>query len=156
MDTNNPNRIILSAPSEAVKRHLPGRCPPSCTFLLRARQCGVGASRGRMIFGGEADRDAMLLSIVNKKCWIIEGAHLKWVSLSFRRADLIVFLKPSYSTITYRIITRFISGDCDLNRRTTPHLGHVQKCSNGAPLINGKADIRFRIRSKIIPAKWSS
>ncbi|WP_194540029.1 DNA topology modulation protein FlaR [Paenibacillus sp. JZ16] len=56
----------------------------------------------------EADRDAMLLSIVNKKCWIIEGAHLKWVSPSFCRADLIVFLNPSYSTITYRIITRFI------------------------------------------------
>ncbi|MGG3280704.1 AAA family ATPase [Paenibacillus solani] len=56
----------------------------------------------------EADRDALLLSIVNNNCWIIEGAHLNWVSPSFRRADLIVFLNPSYSTIICRIITRFI------------------------------------------------
>ncbi|MEC0203301.1 DNA topology modulation protein FlaR [Paenibacillus lautus] len=55
-----------------------------------------------------ADRDTLLLSIVNKKYWIIEGAHLNWVNPSFCRADLIVFLNPSYSTITYRIITRFI------------------------------------------------
>lgn len=56
----------------------------------------------------EADRDALLLSIVNNNCWIIEGAHLNWVSPSLRRADLIVFLNPSYFTIICRIITRFI------------------------------------------------
>ncbi|MPY19153.1 AAA family ATPase [Paenibacillus glucanolyticus] len=56
----------------------------------------------------EADRDALLLDIVKTERWIIEGAHLEWVSPSFQQADLIVFLNPPYSTRTYRIITRFI------------------------------------------------
>lgn len=56
----------------------------------------------------ETDRDQLLLSILKTERWIIEGAHLEWVSPSFQQADLIVFLNPSYSTRIYRIITRFI------------------------------------------------
>lgn len=76
----------------------------------------------------DADRDAMLISIINTKCWIIEGAHLKWVSPSFRLADLIIFLNPSYSTITYRIITRFIKQRLRLEQaHYTPSWGIFKK-----------------------------
>ncbi|MGG4342547.1 DNA topology modulation protein FlaR [Paenibacillus lautus] len=76
----------------------------------------------------EADRDAMLISIINTKCWIIEGAHLNWVSPSFDRADLIVFLNPSYSIITYRIITRFIKQRLRLEQaHYTPNWGMFKK-----------------------------
>ncbi|GAB6927704.1 AAA family ATPase [Paenibacillus sp. JCM 10914] len=56
----------------------------------------------------EADRDRLLLGIIESERWIIEGAHLKWVSPSLQHADLIIFLNPSYATRVYRIITRFM------------------------------------------------
>lgn len=109
MDTNIPNRIHIIGSVGSGKTTL-ARTLSTLFHIPYYELDNVVWERAEPndIRRSEADRDAMLLSIVNKKCWIIEGAHLKWVSPSFRRADLIVFLKPSYSTITYRIITRFI------------------------------------------------
>ncbi|MGE7825337.1 DNA topology modulation protein FlaR [Paenibacillus sp. NPDC093718] len=109
MDTNIPNRIHIIGSVGSGKTTL-ARTLSAQLHIPYYELDNVVWERAEPddIRRSEADRDAMLLSIVNKKCWIIEGAHLKWVSPSFRRADLIVFLKPSYSTITYRIITRFI------------------------------------------------
>lgn len=109
MDTNFPNRIHIIGSVGSGKTTL-ARTLSTLFHIPYYELDNVVWERAEPndIRRSEADRDAMLLSIVNKKCWIIEGAHLKWVSPSFCRADLIVFLNPSYSTITYRIITRFI------------------------------------------------
>ena len=109
MDTNIPNRIHIIGSVGSGKTTL-ARTLSTLFHIPYYELDNVVWERAEPndIRRSEADRDALLLSIVNKKCWIIEGAHLKWVSPSFRRADLIVLLKPSYSTITYRIITRFI------------------------------------------------
>ncbi|WP_438824592.1 DNA topology modulation protein FlaR [Bacillus sp. JJ1521] len=57
----------------------------------------------------EKEREECLNSILQSGSWIIEGVHNEdWVSSSFHHADLIIFLDPSYSTRTYRIIKRFL------------------------------------------------
>ncbi|AYB47573.1 DNA topology modulation protein FlaR [Paenibacillus lautus] len=109
MDTKIPNRIHIIGSVGSGKTTLARKL--SAQFNLPYYELdNVVWERAQPddIRRSEADRDALLLSIVNTNGWIIEGAHLKWVSPSFRHADLIVFLNPSYSTITYRIITRFI------------------------------------------------
>lgn len=54
------------------------------------------------------ERDEQLYNIVHSSAWIIEGAHHKWVSQSFQKADLIIFLDVSVSKRKGRIIKRFI------------------------------------------------
>ncbi|MEH7236840.1 AAA family ATPase [Bacillus sp. JJ1562] len=57
----------------------------------------------------EKEREEYLDTILQSESWIIEGVHNEeWVSSSFHHADLIIFLDPSYSTRTYRIIKRFL------------------------------------------------
>ncbi|MFA9559485.1 AAA family ATPase [Evansella sp. AB-rgal1] len=57
----------------------------------------------------EQEREEYLNSIIQSESWIMEGVHSEeWVSNSFQRADLIIFLDTKYSTRTYRIIQRFI------------------------------------------------
>ncbi|RFB14754.1 DNA topology modulation protein FlaR [Bacillus sp. HNG] len=57
----------------------------------------------------EQEREEYLNTIIQSDSWIIEGVHNEeWVSSSFHHADLIIFLDPSYSTRTYRIIKRFL------------------------------------------------
>ncbi|MCC3359278.1 DNA topology modulation protein FlaR [Bacillus sp. REN16] len=57
----------------------------------------------------EKEREEYLNSILQSESWIIEGVHNEdWVSSSFYHADLILFLDPSYSIRTYRIIKRFL------------------------------------------------
>jgi len=54
------------------------------------------------------ERDEQLYNIVNSNAWIVEGAHHKWVSQSFQKADLIIFLDVSVVKRIVRIIKRFI------------------------------------------------
>ncbi|WP_437438798.1 AAA family ATPase [Bacillus rhizoplanae] len=54
------------------------------------------------------ERDEQLNDIVSSNAWIVEGAHHKWVSQSFRHADMIIFLDVSLSKRIYRITKRFI------------------------------------------------
>ncbi|MCA1054111.1 AAA family ATPase [Rossellomorea aquimaris] len=56
----------------------------------------------------EEERDSQLQSIINTQQWIIEGAHHKWVSSSFRHADLILFLDTNISIRRIRIIKRYV------------------------------------------------
>ena len=54
------------------------------------------------------ERDEQLSTIVHSDAWIVEGAHHKWVSQSFQKADLIIFLDVSVAKRVSRIIKRFI------------------------------------------------
>jgi adenylate kinase family enzyme len=54
------------------------------------------------------DRDQLLQQIILTDSWIVEGAHLDWVSPSFEKAELIIFLDPGYVARRYQIIKRFI------------------------------------------------
>lgn len=57
----------------------------------------------------EEEREKYLYSIVQTDSWIIEGVHNEeWVSNSFQKADIIIFLDINYSIRTFRIIKRFI------------------------------------------------
>lgn len=53
-------------------------------------------------------RDAQLEEILDKPSWILEGVHYKWGQESFKRADLIVILRPNPVICDLRVITRFI------------------------------------------------
>jgi adenylate kinase family enzyme len=55
-----------------------------------------------------AKRNKKLLNIINKKKWIIEGIFISFTKPSFKKADLIVVLKPSTFTLIFRITKRFI------------------------------------------------
>ncbi|MEB6551329.1 AAA family ATPase [Heyndrickxia sporothermodurans] len=57
---------------------------------------------------GQKERDKYLTDIVRSEAWIIEGVHHPWVSPSWEKADLIIFLDTDYSIRTYRIIKRYI------------------------------------------------
>ncbi|MHC0039494.1 EutP/PduV family microcompartment system protein [Pseudoneobacillus sp. C159] len=56
----------------------------------------------------EQERDEYLQKVIMSDCWIIEGAHHKWVLPSFQKADLIIFLDTPIFNRKYRIIKRFI------------------------------------------------
>ncbi|WP_409300644.1 AAA family ATPase [Peribacillus sp. SCS-155] len=56
----------------------------------------------------DEERDQYLRTIIESKSWIVEGVHFSWVSQSFSKADLIIFLDTNYSTRKLRIIKRFI------------------------------------------------
>lgn len=55
----------------------------------------------------ERDRDAFLTKILSSDSWVNEGVHYQWVTESFVKAELIIFLDTRYSSRTYRIIKRF-------------------------------------------------
>ncbi len=54
------------------------------------------------------ERDIIYEEILQHNSWIIEGAYIKWPKKGFFLADEFVFLNLKESTITYRIIKRFI------------------------------------------------
>lgn len=56
----------------------------------------------------ELERDEYLLKIIQSDTWIIEGVHYEWVQLTFKEADVIIFLDPHYAKRTFRIIKRYI------------------------------------------------
>lgn len=57
----------------------------------------------------DEERDKYLEEIVSTNRWIIEGVHNhKWVTKSFKNADLIIFLDTPYFVRIYRIIKRYI------------------------------------------------
>jgi adenylate kinase family enzyme len=56
----------------------------------------------------DEERDLYLNSIIQSDAWIIEGVHHKWVTKSFQKSDLIIFLDTPYSKRKFRIILRFI------------------------------------------------
>lgn len=57
----------------------------------------------------EAERDDYLQSLMMKESWVIEGAHYQsWVTPALEKADVIIFLDPSYSVRLYRVIKRWI------------------------------------------------
>lgn len=64
----------------------------------------------------EHERDDYLSSIITNEKWIIEGVHHKWVSPSFERADLILFLDTNISIRRVRIIKRFLMQKCGIEK----------------------------------------
>jgi len=54
------------------------------------------------------ERQAMLLEILNKEDWIIEGVYYKWCRQCFADADKIYLLEVPRRTYRHRIIRRFI------------------------------------------------
>lgn len=56
----------------------------------------------------QQERDERLKATVAKDAWIIEGAQHSWVSVSFERADLILFLDTSYQRRKVRILKRYM------------------------------------------------
>ncbi|PGS49382.1 DNA topology modulation protein FlaR [Bacillus sp. AFS041924] len=57
----------------------------------------------------EKERELHLNKLISSSdTWIVEGVHNdEWVTNSFEKAELIIFLDTSYSVRTYRIIRRF-------------------------------------------------
>lgn len=69
------------------------------------------------------ERDEQLYNIVNSNAWIVEGAHHKWVSQSFQKADLIIFLDVSVVKRIVRIIKDLFCSYLTWKRLTiSPHL----------------------------------
>ncbi|MCT8136617.1 DNA topology modulation protein FlaR [Anaerobacillus sp. CMMVII] len=56
----------------------------------------------------EKERDQYFNKIIQSETWIIEGVHHKWVSNSFREADLIIFLDIAFRKRKFRITKRYI------------------------------------------------
>jgi adenylate kinase family enzyme len=54
------------------------------------------------------ERNKKLKELLLKKTWIIEGVYYKWVVESFKKADLIIILKPNVWLRDVRIIKGFI------------------------------------------------
>ena len=62
-------------------------------------------------FGVEAKpkvRDNNLKSILDKNDWIIEGVYGGWTKPSFKKAELIIILRPKTIIRQWRIIKRFL------------------------------------------------
>ena len=53
-------------------------------------------------------RDKLLLNILEKDDWIIEGIYYKWLEQSFKNADIIYILDLPKYIYKFRIIKRFI------------------------------------------------
>jgi len=53
-------------------------------------------------------RDKKLANILKNESWIIEGVYYEWLLKSFRKADLIIILKPHVFLRNLQIIKRFI------------------------------------------------
>ncbi|WP_227793442.1 hypothetical protein [Paenibacillus guangzhouensis] len=56
----------------------------------------------------DIERDSKLAEILQRKDWIIEGVHYKWVLDSFRDADLIIVMIPNRLIRDFWLIRRFI------------------------------------------------
>lgn len=52
-------------------------------------------------------RDSKLAEILDMESWIVEGAHYKWGTESFEKADIILILKPNKLIRDYRVVRRF-------------------------------------------------
>jgi len=53
-------------------------------------------------------RDEKLASILSNDSWIIEGVYYKWLTDSFKDADIIIILNPSVHLRQWRIFKRFL------------------------------------------------
>ena len=53
-------------------------------------------------------RDKLLLNILEKDVWIVEGIYYKWLEQSFKNADIIYILDLPKYIYKFRIIKRFI------------------------------------------------
>jgi adenylate kinase family enzyme len=96
-----------------------GACGSGKSYIARelSRKYGVAyyetdnlvwdRSAENLRFSVEA-RDSQLEEILGKPSWILEGAHYKWGQESFKKADLIVILKPNKVVRDLRVIRRFI------------------------------------------------
>lgn len=56
----------------------------------------------------EQERDRLFKEIISQESWVIEGAHHKWVSESFDKSDLIIYISPSKWSRDVRVFTRYI------------------------------------------------
>lgn len=56
----------------------------------------------------EEERNEYLEKIIHAQEWIVEGIHHTWVSPSFQKADLILYLDTGITVRRYRIIKRFL------------------------------------------------
>lgn len=54
------------------------------------------------------NRDKELSKLIEKESWILEGVYFDWLLESFQKADLIIFLRPNFTSCTLRIIVRFL------------------------------------------------
>ncbi|MHA6531256.1 P-loop NTPase family protein [Paenibacillus sp. BAC0078] len=61
-------------------------------------------------------RDAQLAEAVASSEWIIEGAHYKWGSESFRQADVIFLIRPGRVVRDLRVVGRFVKTRLGLER----------------------------------------
>jgi adenylate kinase family enzyme len=57
----------------------------------------------------EKARTRDLKKILANKSWVVEGVYYEWCMDSFRKADIIVVLRPDVLLRAWRIITRYIS-----------------------------------------------
>jgi adenylate kinase family enzyme len=64
----------------------------------------------------DQERDRLLKEIISQESWIVEGAHHKWVSESFEKSDLIIYISPSKLSRDIRVFTRFLKQKFGLER----------------------------------------
>ena len=63
-------------------------------------------------------RDKLLLNILEKDDWIIEGIYYKWLEQSFKNADIIYILDLPKYIYKFRIIKRFFKRKLKLKLET--------------------------------------
>ena len=63
--------------------------------------------------------------IVKGKDWVIEGAYSAWTDASFKRADIIIILKPHRYIRTLRLIKRTIKGRLGIIKRKRETLKEI-------------------------------
>lgn len=105
--------------AEPMKIRIIGACGSGKSYIARelSKKYGVDyyetdnlvwdRSAENLRYSVEA-RDAQLEEILDKPSWILEGVHYKWGQESFKRADLIVILRPNRVIGNLRVMTRFI------------------------------------------------
>ncbi|MGM0884980.1 MAG: DNA topology modulation protein FlaR [Bacillota bacterium] len=64
-------------------------------------------TRNGDVRNSDEDRDQLLKDIINENYWIVEGAHHKWVSESFEKSDLIIYVEPTKLSRDIRLFIRF-------------------------------------------------
>ncbi|MCU6713190.1 DNA topology modulation protein FlaR [Paenibacillus sp. J5C_2022] len=61
-------------------------------------------------------RDRLLHNIIEQDKWVVEGVYYKWLTPSFHRAELIIYLDTKLCIRAVRIILRYIKQRLGLER----------------------------------------